>query len=329
MSEFNIIVVKLGKVGKHPNANALSITHILGNYPIIFKTGDFKEGDLAVYIPIDSIISDNDKEFDFLGKHRRIKARRLRGIFSMGLLMPLRDKSWVEGQNVQNEYRIIKYEPIIQANINGENESTPDFFRDYTDIEGLRKWSNILQEGEEIIIIEKIHGTSAKFLYKNGRLWAGSHHCIKKENKDNLYWKIAYQYNFPELLKTFEDYILYGEIYGNSVQKGFDYGCKNNEQKLTIFDIFDIREGRYLNYIEYVELLKVMGLENLQPPVLYQGKWKEELESFAEGNSLILNANHVREGFVVRLLKERWDKRIGRVILKYIGEGYYLRKEKN
>lgn len=36
---------------------------------------------------------------------------------------------------------------------------------------------------------------------------------------------------------------------------------------------------------------------------------------------------HVREGIVVKPIKERWDQDIGRVFLKLAGEGYLLRKE--
>lgn len=37
-------------------------------------------------------------------------------------------------------------------------------------------------------------------------------------------------------------------------------------------------------------------------------------------------ADHVREGFVVKPIRERQDPRLGRVFLKMAGEGYLLRK---
>jgi hypothetical protein len=46
MSEFHVTVIQLGKVGKHPNADNLSITSIHGGYPCIINSGDFKEGDV-------------------------------------------------------------------------------------------------------------------------------------------------------------------------------------------------------------------------------------------------------------------------------------------
>jgi len=40
MSEFKVEIVKVGKIGKHPNAYSLSITHVY-DYPVIIKTEDY------------------------------------------------------------------------------------------------------------------------------------------------------------------------------------------------------------------------------------------------------------------------------------------------
>ena len=56
MSEGAVQVVRIGPVRKHPNADTLSVTDIHGGYPVIFRTGDYHEGDLAVYVPVDSIV---------------------------------------------------------------------------------------------------------------------------------------------------------------------------------------------------------------------------------------------------------------------------------
>jgi hypothetical protein len=55
MPEFSCPVVRVGPVTKHPNADSLSITEVDG-CPVIIKTTDFKEGDLAVYVPIESVV---------------------------------------------------------------------------------------------------------------------------------------------------------------------------------------------------------------------------------------------------------------------------------
>ncbi len=107
MSEFHVQVVQVGEIRKHPNADLLSITDVNG-YPVIMRTGDFAQGDKAVYVPIDSIVPD-EARWAFLKSKRHILAARLRGIFSMGLLTQA-DPSWEVGQNVQKELHIEKYE---------------------------------------------------------------------------------------------------------------------------------------------------------------------------------------------------------------------------
>ena len=98
MSEFFTNVVKIGPVLKHPNADQLEITNVycdengFGGYPCIIKAGSFKQGDLAVYISVDALCPTANPVFSFLKRkneeYARIKAVRLRGIFSMGILVP-------------------------------------------------------------------------------------------------------------------------------------------------------------------------------------------------------------------------------------------------
>src|SRR5258707_879624 len=93
--ESSVRIVVLPKIGKHPNADTLDIVQVEGGYPCIFKHGSFQPGDKAVYIPVDSIVPEHPA-FAWLEGHNRIKARRLRGIFSMGVLIPLKDLNLTE-----------------------------------------------------------------------------------------------------------------------------------------------------------------------------------------------------------------------------------------
>mgnify|MGYP001769147590 CR=1 FL=1 len=181
MSEFHVEVASVRNVQKHPNADTLSIAEING-YPVIFRTGEFSEGGLAAYVPIDSVVPDTE-DWAFLGGHRRIKAKRLRGIFSMGLIIPAKPE-WKFGQNVQDELGIEKYEPPVNIVMGSKNERDPGFLPVFTDIEGLRRWPDVLHAGEEVVLTEKIHGANGRFLYKEGRLWVGSHTNIKRRSHE-------------------------------------------------------------------------------------------------------------------------------------------------
>lgn len=326
MSEFHVEVITIGKIEKHQNADSLSITQVHGGYPCIIRTGEFQEGDKAVYVPVEAMVPVSDPRFAFLAnkeKNRdreRIRAKRLRGTFSMGLLTKA-DPSWQVGQNVQAELNITKYEPPEPLNAGGEDEKDPGFLPVYTDIEGLRKFTHLLKEGEEVVVTEKLHGANGRWLYQEDRFWAGSHKNIKRENPNNMYWKAALQANLHEKLKSFPGTAVYGEVFGQV--QDLKYDTKQGELKLALFDSLNTKTRAYHDDAEFDELCKALGVPRV--PVLYRGPWSSDLRKLAEGDSQL--AKHVREGFVVRPVKERFEAELGgRLILKLIGEGYHLRK---
>lgn len=131
MSDFSCPVVRIDSIEKHPNADTLSITEAEG-CPVIIRTTDFKVGDLAVYIPIESLIPEGLEwvktycsHLTFKNGVHRLKAVRLRKIFSMGMLVPaavlqvadpsIREMgdSFLEdfiGDDVSSKLNITKYE---------------------------------------------------------------------------------------------------------------------------------------------------------------------------------------------------------------------------
>lgn len=324
MSEFHVRVVRVGDIEKHPNADTLSITKV-DDYPVIIRTGDFKPGDLAVYVPIDSVIPKDSVTFAFLGDMRRIKAKKLRGIFSMGLLVPppadLPPERLEVGTNVQAEFGIEKYDPEVGfagAVLGGDNEKDPGFLPVYTDIEGLRRYPNVLAQGEEVVLTEKTHGCNSRFVFRDGRLWIGSHKRIKKADGSTVWHEAASRYALAEKLAAHPNIAIYGEVYGQV--QDLKYGVQDGV-RLALFDAMDTLTRRYFDFDEFVAFAGVLGLPTV--PILYRGPWSNDLRAMAEGKSTM--ADHVREGFVVRPVKERHEH-MGRVVLKMVGEGYLLRK---
>ena len=335
MSEFTCEIVKIGKVSPHPNADTLSITHVY-DYPVIFKTGELQEGDLAIYFPIDAILP-NRPEFAFLWREREtptekervIRAVKLRGIFSMGLLMPVRlfpeIKGGKEKDNVADLLCVKKWDPPLPLTLSGNDRKAPEWLPRYTDIENIRKYRHIFVDGEPIVITEKVHGTNFRAAYKEDDLWVGSHNLVK-QNDNNIWSMIAKQYRLEEKLKTVPDMILFGEIYGGRIQGGFDYGLKNPQ--LILFDIYSIKDGRYLDWDDFVSLADQLDIDIAS--ILYRGPYTslEDILFLAEGQSIMPNTQHIREGFVAKPIHERWHYEVGRVILKVHGEGYLLGKGK-
>ena len=319
MSEFHVEVAEVKNVYKHPNADSLSVGEVNG-YPVIFRTTDVHEGQKVVHIPIDSIVPDT-VDWAFLAGHLRIKAKRLRGVFSMGLVVPAKDE-WVVGQNVQEEFGIKKWEPPIGGTLGGDNATDTGVMCTYTDIEGFRRYPNVLVDGEEVCLTEKIHGTNFRAVWHDNELIVGSHHMVKKTTGNLSIWaRVAIRDRLDEKLFNFPDIVIYGEIFG-PVQD-LKYGKSTAE--LVLFDAMDLKIHKYLDYDDFLSLARQLDIPTV--PLLYRGPWNKGLLSLSEGKSTYPGADNVREGFVVKPVKERYDKGIGRVILKMVGEGYLLRKE--
>lgn len=344
-SEHRVEVVRVGPIMKHPDADTLSITTVLGGYPVILRTGEYQEGDLAVYVPIDSVVPENDPRWEFLAGHRRIRAKRLRGIFSMGLLTKIDQdlaalhgtEPWIEGQEVSAELGIVKYEPEMHL-IGGENEADPGYLPVYTDIEGLRRHQNVLQPGEEVVLHEKIHGANARYLFEGGRLWVGSRTNIKKADPKSQWWAAAAHGDLEAKLAAVPGIAVYGEIYGQV--QDLKYGVAPSQgARFVAFDALDIKTRRYLDYDDFVVLMNRLGIPRV--PELFRGPWPDRADAeaaggaesaawqsmcaLAEGTTILGGGANVREGFVARPVKERCEH-MGRVILKLHGAGYLLRK---
>jgi RNA ligase (TIGR02306 family) len=331
MAEFTCPIVELGKVGKHPQADSLSISTIEGN-PVIFKLGEFKAGDRVIYIPEEAVLPIlpqysfvwQDRENPSTSK-RTVWAKRIRNIFSCGLVFALPEeyKDLPTGTDLKERLGITKYEPPEEFKLGGENESPPGWFPCYTEIESLRKYHHLLNVGERVVMTEKLHGCNTRYSYVDERLWIGSHHNVKRLEGTSTWNVVAEKLKLAERLSKYPGLVIYGEIYGNT-QKGFQYDSPG-KSSFRVFDIYSTKDGKYVDYAEYVRLCDEIGLERV--PLLYEGPWNgiEAHAELAEVLSL-LNPGHIREGYVVRPIVERWNEETRRTIFKMVGETYLLKK---
>lgn len=331
MSEFTVPIVKIASVQKHPNADTLSITRVNG-VNVIFKTDDFHEGQYAIYIPVDAVVPKNVPGTEFLGERRRIRAVRLRGIYSEGLLlrMPVpNDPDWPfyipvavgVGDDLAATLGITKYEEPIPVHMRGEAEA-PLSYAPYYDVESGFKYGHVFEPGEEVVVTEKLHGTNFRACYDSERgFMVGSHGMWWKFSQGNLYWQIAMQYDLANKLKDWPNMVFYGEIFGQV--QDMKYDSKPGERWLRIFDIYDGKNRWWLSW----DAVKFVCDERVFlpfVPVVWKGPFSEEVAGMSSGKSLL--AGHFREGVVVHPTRERTHPDIGRVIVKYVSEEYKLRK---
>jgi RNA ligase (TIGR02306 family) len=349
MSEFVVPVVRINKVERHPNADTLSVTEAEG-CPVIFRTGDYQVGDLAIYVPVEAVVPLSNPAFAFLSNKEgktteRIKAKKLRGIFSMGLLVPLStaygdltverlipSDLWgrAEGRDVRELLGITKYvEPEKNIKLGGGNRerAVDAHTAPIYDIESHRKYRHLYQPGEEVVVTEKIHGCNGRFVFRQGdedaepRLYVGSRNHFLREG-DDVWWRVARQYGLAEKLARWPNVVLYGEVYGQV--QDLKYGTNSQDPlRFAAFDAYDKGQGRYLDYVQFHDLCEDLGVPTV--PALYQGPYDPGfIEPLALGKSVL--ADQIKEGIVIKPTVNRWDQHLGRVITKLVGEQYLLRK---
>lgn len=314
-------IVKI-QIEPHPNADRLDVARIFGFTCCVAKD-QFQDGQLAAYIQPDSVVDSTRPEFEFLAGHERIKVKRLRGVVSMGLLMPAPD-GFSEGDDAAEYFGVTHYEPPIPGERCGEVEGGPvGIYAPKYDVESMYRYKHMFVEGEHVIATEKIHGANSRFVFApdEDRMYCGSRGEWKAKSEGSLWWRALDAHPWIEqFCRAFPGDILYGEVFGNV--QSLKYGAGPRDVFFRAFDV--LRNGEWRNWNDWAGGLPI----NSHVPIVYQGPFDfDMLVKLSDGPSLIHTANHIREGIVVRPLVERRDEHLGRVHLKLVGNSY-LEKDK-
>lgn len=384
MATFEAKVYKL-TIEPHPNADKLELAAV-GDYRAVVQKDIYKTGDLGVYIQEGSIVPKwllDRYGWKLAGPDaNRVKAMKLRSILSQGIVVPVSNGIDVhasngnfvmaglyletgpntsivvhEGMDCAELLGVTKYEPPIPVHMAGEVTNAFGHTISY-DIENIKKFPDVLVDGEEVVMTEKLHGTWTCFGYNpnfgdivTSKGMSGQGLVFKLDveaNRDNLYIRAlrATEYGveigFDE--DTEEDivetqnvieraaasfdglpfYIL-GETFGKGVQD-LTYGTTKPE--FRAFDIYRGEPGKgcYMSYDDLVRACDNLGLEVV--PLVYRGPYsKAKLVEVTNGTETLSGkAANIREGVVVKPVVERRNELIGRVQLKSVSDAYLLRK---
>lgn len=355
---------------KHPNADSLSVVRVFGGYTCCVRTQDWQGIGLAAYLPPDSVVDTTRSEFAFLmdqakadGK-ARIKAKKLRGVISFGLLVPAPQGAQL-GDDLATSLGVEHYEPTPEHEkrgslyMGGEVAPAPSVHTVKYDVDAFRRYHHLFVPDEPVVITEKLDGANSRFVFAEGKMHCGSRTEWKKEYPDyshvtaekliaagkteeeaqqildrlqgkkrkNLWWEMLDKYPIiEEFCRACPGVIVYGEVFGNV--NCIKYGLPDGNR----FAAFDLMyEGKWLDAYEArcrtADCCKSDDFPWV-PHIPNTGKYNfEEACALAEGQSLVpdAKAGTIREGVVIKPVKERFDSHIGRICFKCVS-GAYLEK---
>lgn len=313
------------KLEPHPNADSLSVVRV-NEFTYVAKTSDWQNVPLGVWIEPDYVVPADRPEFTWLKeiykeienngvKGYRIRVKKLRKIMSMGLMIPAPEGAKI-GDDYREHYGIVRYEPPEPMSTGGEATKPPPGNRPVYDIENAYNYVHLFTDGEPVVGTEKVHGCNGRWACVDGVMFCGSRTEWKRQEEGNLWWKaLANHPEVTEFCKANPDITVYGEVYGQV--GGFNYGVPKGKVGIIVFDL--LRNGTWIDHDEAKEIGKKLPWV----PELYCGPWnKELLFNMAEGQTTFKNASHIREGIVVKPLKERTNLEIGRTQLKIVSNKF-------
>jgi len=363
MSELKVEVCKIKEVNVHENADKLSLATVLG-WTCVVPKDKYKVGDTIIYIPVDAVLpealSDRIGVTQYLSKGR-VRACRLRGVVSYGLIMDNENNDKV-GTDLTTFYGITKFEPPKNTGIqSGQAKKFHPLFTKYTDIDNIQKYSNMFTKDDNVVVTEKLHGSLvsyfitaktigyefhsashnlerkkpvAPWIYKLAQRFRRYKFARKWMIKDSTYWEL-FDNNKKKLLKYLLEIVhprsriicIRAEIVGEGIQKNYSYGLKGHRD--AIFDI--TVNGRYLDWFEVEGYCRQFNLSTV--PVLYKGKFdKEKINEFVNGSDGkvesvygLLNNVHIQtEGAVIKPIYESVTNKGQRRILKWKSDVFVL-----
>jgi len=303
-------------------------------------------------------------------KGSRIRAIKIRKFISQGMILPLSDLGLSDklplGKDVGDLIGVSKYEPpenpalsVEQVGKNGKvkkvKKHNNPLFGEYGGLTKLNFVPHAFKPDDEFITIhEKIHGSNSRcgwlpvkltffgkikrffgfgkdfeFCYGSNRVQLQSQ-TFNGFYKQNVYQRAFDMYGLKEALP--EGFILYYEIFGPTIQKGYHYGLKNDEIDIVVFDAIKVEKDGSKSWLNDFELRKFVADLNLKTkkvlrlsPVLYRGIFQslEHVESYAVGNSVFEPSQKIREGVVVR---NSIDYEYNRKAYKVISKEYLMKE---
>lgn len=340
-------------------ADAIEVARVDG-WNVVVKKGEFRVGEIACYLEIDSWVPTEIAPFLSKGKEpneyngvkgERLRSVKLRGQISQGLLIKLEHHIGESvlpfdhvrhvvtlGEDVTQKLGIQKWEAPVPAQLAGQIEGLfPTHLVSKTDQERIqncykdvqnrvRMMQTDLFSNVEFVIEEKLDGSSCTIICHNGEFKVCSRNLELRRDENNSFWKAAMKYEKTLMdfhTKHNRNFAIQGELIGLGIQ-GNPY--KLQGQELYVFDMYDIDVGFYLVRDVREKFVEQFGMKNV-PVVGHSSDTAGNFEASDVERILkvadgqsFVNPETIREGVVYKCTKD------GRLTFKAISNRWLIKK---
>lgn len=295
-----------------PDAEFIECARV-GGWRVVVKKDEFHVNGMAVYCEIDSFVphalapfltpaGHEPKEFEgVMGE--RLKTKKLRGVVSQGLLLPLyvlaNNKIYTheDGADVTEQLGIIKWErPEPAGRVSEAKGDFPHFIKK-TDQERIENVKNLSSHfGEEFEVTIKVDGSSLTAFVFNEEYGVCSRNVWLKEIEGNGFWDIAKKEQLIEKIRaTGRNLAVQGELLASNIQGNYE---KRTKPEFYCFSIFDIDAQKYLLPKERQDLCASLEIPHVKvvDNSFVLNHTIDELLALAEGDGMFDGVR--REGLV-------------------------------
>ena len=271
----------ISKVWAHPDADRLELARILG-FQCVVEKGLYKGGETIVYVRPDALLPLETWAEEYRKySPKRIKAVKLRGEWSEGVIVPLHKlpvdlSSETIGADVATVIGVTHYEPPVPSELNAIRPLP--FGIPKTDEE---RWENKIDSmpwGSLVDVTLKIDGQSWSIYYnletnEFGVLGRTLEYALDSENRYSVHLFRSY----PNLKQQLTDYckkagkslVIRGESYGLGVQSSKNNPHSKLNPNIAIFSVYNITDRKYAHKgdtLYFVNICKELGLPTV--PIL-------------------------------------------------------------
>jgi hypothetical protein len=347
---------RIVKITPIEGADAIETAMVLG-WEIVIKKGEYQVGDLCCYIQIDTVVPEKP-EYEFLRDRKfRVKTIKLRKQISQGLIVPLPEGNWSEGDDLTDVIGVKKYEKVdnnparyekprkpktwykrviynLKYNflykmfpflLRKERSEFPKNLVSITDEERIQNIPKVLQThaGKTFILSYKLDGSSITIIHNKFLGRSKYRICSRRfelHDKKNDWYKVFTNTNFKRHIQTLVKYYKTNDIIvqGEAIGKFNGNHHKLKSDEIKLFNIYV--NGKRINQKEFIEVCRANYIPHC--PMYKEVVLNHTLPEILKMSEIkdILNISVEAEGLVWRCVEDNLS-------FKVINNKYLLKNE--